>query len=133
MGLATLLPDAVFAHKPQRLDSARPKQGGIVKGIDDLRVELVAIPDRLALYLRDAHDRPVPLEPAQAAVLCWRGRDSSEIAMRAEAGRLVGNVDTSRAGPFRVIVRLSLPEREPFSILFGPVDLEARPELQESP
>lgn len=69
-----------YAADPHKHAEAVPKNGGIVKEVDDVQYELVARPDRLTLFVED-HGKKVDTKSMSAKVTLRAGADRTEVKL----------------------------------------------------
>lgn len=123
LALTSLAMGPVHAHTPDWPDRAWPKHGGLVQTAGDVRVELVAKPERLDIYLRDPGNQSVVDEVVSGEILIWSDDGSKDIPLSREGTHLTAAASPPATAPFRVIVELQIREKAPLKLLFGPMTL----------
>jgi len=123
LALTSLATGWAQAHTPDWPDRAWSKHGGEVQTIDDFRVELVAMPERLNIYLRDPEGRTVVDEDVSGEVLIWADNGVKKAQLVRHDAHLTAAAPLPATASFRVIVELHVSGKEPLKLLFGPMTL----------
>lgn len=95
------------ADKHDHAHEHKPLQGGIVVEVKDVDYELVAKPDRLALYLRD-HDKPVDVSKASAKITLLSGGKQQEVELKAAGDKLEAKGSFNVAPGTKAVAQVSV-------------------------
>ena|SRR3990167_1322741 len=107
--LLALLCSSLFSLPVLAHGTLAPAHGGVIVEGKSITAELVAKPERLAVYLSN-HGKPVDAQGASGEVLLLSaGKKASVPLTPAEGNRLDGSGDYQLAPGAKAIVKLSVP------------------------